>query len=177
MVASLRIWSQGQRHIEARMAALVHAFGDLEPLMTGFGVYLESATIDRFDRETDPDGVKWTPSKRAERDGGKTLTDSAQLRSSITSNAGSRSVEVGTNKIYAGVHNDGFDGTVSVSGHTRTVHSAFGKALPGGLTYAVDAFERHMVMPKRTFIGLSSEDESELLAQTADYSRAAMGNA
>lgn len=164
MTAVIRVSTEGGRQIERKLAGLVRAFGNLEPLLRGMGVYLEAATIDRFDQERGPDGRDWKPSLRA-RQGGKTLTDSGQLRSSVTSRADSDSVEVGTNKIYAGIHQ-----------HGGTIRAKSGKylsfQLPGGLGFRrVEA----VTMPARPFLGLSSEDESELLAQVADYSRAAMG--
>lgn len=165
MSAAFRLDTKGGHEIELRLGALVAAFGDLTPLTERFGVYLESATIDRFDTETAPDGSRWLPSIRVKKEGGKTLTDSAQLRSSVTSNAGSSQVEVGTNKIYAGVHQ---------FGATIRAKSAAGLRfqLPGGL-----GFRRVMEVeiPARPFLGLAGEDETELLALAEDYAVEAGG--
>lgn len=165
MSAEFRLDTRGGREIEQRMGALVAAFGDLTPLTERFGVYLESATIDRFYTETAPDGSRWLPSIRAREQGGKTLTDRAQLRSSITSNAGPDQVEVGTNKIYAGVHQ---------GGATIRAKSAAGLRfqLPGGL-----GFRRVMEVeiPARPFLGLAGEDEAELVALAQDYAVEAGG--
>lgn len=164
-MVAIRVTTEGGRYIEKKLAGLIEAFGDLEPLMQGMGLYLESATIDRFDQERGPDGRRWKPSLRARQTGGKTLTDSSQLRSSITSQAGPDSVEVGTNKIYGGIHQ--FGGTIRPkNGEYLTF------ALPGGLGVR---WVKSVTMPARPFLGISSEDESELLAQVADYSRAALG--
>lgn len=167
------------------MAGLVVAFGDLSELMAGFGVTLESSTTDRFETETAPDGSAWQKSQRildAEADEDetgtpKTLTLSGQLRASVHSIASSDRVELGTNKIYAGVHQDGFDGTVTVPTHSRTIDEAFGKPLRAPVTFTVQSFERAMNMPQRQFLGLSSEDEVELLAQAEDYARDAWDGA
>lgn len=167
MVATLRVSTEGGRQIEARLAKLVHAFEDLEPVLFAMGVYLEGATTDRFDRETGPDDKKWEPSLRARQGSGKTLTDTTQLKSSITSRASSRSVEVGTNKIYAGIHQ--FGGTIRAK---NAEFLAFG--LPGGLGLRR---VKEVEIPARPFLGLSTEDESELFAQVADHARTAMGQA
>lgn len=165
MSVSFRVTSEGGLAIERKLAGLVKAFGDLEPLMQGFGLYLESATIDRFENERGPDGQRWKPSLRARQQGGKTLTDSSQLRSSITSQAGPDSVEVGTNKIYGGIHQ--FGGTIRPkNGEYLTFR------LPGGLGVRR---VKSVTMPARPFLGLSSEDENELLALTADYTRQQLG--
>ncbi len=166
MSVSFRITSEGALAIERKLAGLVKAFGNLEPLMEGFGLYLESATIDRFENERGPDGQRWKPSLRARQQGGKTLTDRAQLRSSITSQAGPESVEVGTNKIYGGIHQ--FGGTIRAkNGEYLTFR------LPGGLGVRR---VKSVTMPARPFLGLSSEDENELLALTADYTRQQLGD-
>lgn len=169
MSAVFRLDTKGGREIELRLGALVAGFGDLTPLMQQIGTYGEGAVLERFETETAPDGSAWEKSKRAIAEGGKTLTDSSQLRSSRTSNASSDSVEIGTNKIYAGVHNFGFDGTVTVASHSRTIFEAFGLRLAEPVTFKVDAFERSMNMPKRTFLGFSAEDEVGVLALTEDY--------
>jgi phage virion morphogenesis protein len=167
MSVEFRLETSGALAIERALAGLVMRFDDIEPLMSGIGVYLEGATIERFDTQSAPDGSRWSPSLRARTEGGKTLTDTSQLRSSITSEADSNSVAVGTNKIYAGIHQ--FGGTIRAK-------SAAGLRfqLPGGL-----GFRRVMAveMPARPFLGLSSEDETEILAQVEDYARDAAGGA
>lgn len=177
MAAEFRLETRGGTEIEARLGDLVAAFADLTPLMDGFGVYLEGATIDRFDTESAPDGTSWEPSQRAKKDGGKTLTDSAQLRSSITSQANSSSVRVGSNKIYAGVHQFGFNETVTVKAHRRTIHQAFGLSLSQPVSFDVPAFERLSAIPARPYLGLSADDEAELFAQIDDYTADALGGA
>lgn len=78
-----------------------------------------------------------------------------------------RSNSVGTNKIYAGIHQ--FGGTI----HAKNAEFLTFR-LPGGLGVRR---VKEVEMPARPFLGLSTEDESELFAQVADYSRAALGGA
>lgn len=84
MVASFRLETTGARQIEARLGALVDSFGDLTPLMEGFGNTLEGFVLEAFETETAPDGTPWKPSLRKKLEGGKTLTKSGQLRDSRT---------------------------------------------------------------------------------------------
>jgi phage virion morphogenesis protein len=159
---SMRV--SGSAAIDARLAALAAANGDLSDLMDILGLYLESSTIERFDTETAPDGSKWTPSRRAREQGGKTLTDSARLKSSISHRSSATEAEVGTNVIYARIHQYG--GTIRPkNGEYLTF------ALPGGL-----GFRRvsQVTMPARPFLGLSDEDETEILALAEDYERDAV---
>lgn len=167
MGAAFIIETTGARAIEARLAGLQHAFGDIEPLMAGIGLYLEGATIDRFDREQAPDGAGWSKSIRARVDGGKTLSDSGQLRGSITSEASSSEVRVGTNKIYAGTHQ--FGATIRAKSAPFLMFN-----LPGGLGLRK---VKEVEIPARPFLGLSAEDETEILALADDYASAAMGGA
>lgn len=165
MSAEFRLDIKGGHEIELRLGALVAAFGDLTPLMEQFGTALESGVSDRFDTETAPDGSRWSRSIRAREEGGKTLTDTALLKQSITSNAGSDQVEVGTNKIYAGVHQYG-----------ATIRAKSGAglrfALPGGL-----GFRRvtEVEIPARPFLGIDDTDEAELRALADDYAIEAGG--
>lgn len=161
----------GSAAIDARLAALAAANGDLSDLMDGIGLYLESSTIERFDAETDPDGKPWEKSQRAKDQGGKTLTDSGILKKSIAHRFSATDAEVGTNLIYAGPHQYGMNESVSVGAHSRTIRQAFGRSLPGGLTIQVGAFDRQMKMPKRSYLGISAEDETEILALAEDYER------
>lgn len=165
MSGSFSLASSGAVEIQRRIGDLVDAFGDLTPLMEGFGSTLEGFVLEAFETETAPDGTRWEPSLRKKTEGGKTLTKSGQLRDSRTHVAGSDFVEVGSNKIYAGVHNDGATIRAKTAAGLRF-------ELPGGL-----GFRRVMEveLPRRQFLGISDEAEIELLAQTDDYVRDAMG--
>jgi phage virion morphogenesis protein len=145
MSAAISITVRGDSLVEQRLAALAARAGNLFPLFDRIGLMLESTTIERFDDERDPDGAPWKPSIRARETGGKTLTDSARLKQSITYRAGSDQVEVGTNVRYAGIHQTG--GTI------RGKSGPLKFKLPGG----------------RAFLGLSSEDREEVIALTEDY--------
>ncbi|MGQ2942694.1 MAG: phage virion morphogenesis protein [Blastomonas fulva] len=173
--ASLSMRVAGSAAIDARLKALAAANGDLSYLMDGIGLYLESSTLERFETETDPDGRPWKKSQRAIKTGGKTLQRTPpRLRESITHRFSATDVEVGTNVIYAAPHQYGMDESVSVGAHSRTIYQAFGRSLPGGLTIQVGAFDRQMKMPKRSFLGINAEDETEILALAEDHERDAV---
>lgn len=71
-------------------------------------VRLHQAVIRRFVIESDPSGQRWTPSRRALREGGQTLTDTGRLRASVRFAHGRNYAEVYTNSlVYAPVHNYG----------------------------------------------------------------------
>lgn len=183
MAASFRLETTGAREIEARLGDLIVAFGDLRPLMDTFGGILEGSARENFAAESAPDGTKWKPSQRVLKDGGLTLTGPASkrspgafLRQSIHYIAASDSVQVGTNLIYAGIHQFGFDGNVTVKAHSRTIREAFGVGLASPVTFEVKSFERMLKMPARPYLGISADDEAELIAQTEDFARDALGS-
>lgn len=71
------------------------------------GQTLVASTLDRFERGRGPDDVPWKPSRRAAAQGGQTLVDTSRLRDSITFRASGDGVEVGTNAVYAAIHQFG----------------------------------------------------------------------
>ena len=90
----------------ARLAAVLSNPGDI---LDRIGRHLVASTHRRFERERAPDGTPWLKSARAIAEGGQTLTDTGRLRSSIahTLTHGGRGVEVGTNVVYAAIHQFG----------------------------------------------------------------------
>lgn len=153
---------EGLPRIEAKLALLAGRYEDMSPLMDVIGMALETSTLQRFEDEEAPDGSKWLPSIRAKETGGKTLTDSARLKQSITHKASSDQVEIGTNVIYAGVHQRG--ATIHGNPHLRF-------RLPGGLGFRT---VEQVVIPQREFLGISADDEDEIEALIDDYSMAGL---
>lgn len=157
MAVDFTLSVQGQARLERQLHGLYVRTGDIHELMDRIGMVLETSTLERFDEERGPDGQKWTPSFRAEQEGGKTLTDTAGLRLSVRYLASADRVEIGSNKIYARAHNEGA---------TITAKSGRGLAfMLGGELRIV----RSVKLPKRQFLGLSRDDAEEIEAQFNDY--------
>lgn len=109
--------------------------------MASIGETLVSSTLKRFDAEEGPDGKPWQPSKRAAAESGKTLTNTARLRKSIDYAATASMVMVGSNVVYARIHQMG------------------GKAGKG----------HHVSLPARPYLGVSKEDREEVMAVIAEF--------
>ena len=169
MAVDYSIRVAGQDEIEQALFGIAARGADLHPLMERFGTVLETSTMERFEHEKAPDGTKWTPTFRSEHEGGKILTDTARLKLSLRPTAGRDQVVIGTNVVYARRHQEGFDGTETVGSHRRTMRSIFGRQLKAPIEVVVPSFERHAHTPKREFLGLSTDDREELLAQAEDY--------
>ena len=101
-----------------------------KPLLTSIGNEMVTSVSRRFETGTAPDGSRWPESLRARLTGGQTLIKSGRLRDSIAETGPqltARSVEVGTNVVYAAIHQ-------------------FGGIIPAG---ACPAHPRHRLPPGR----------------------------
>lgn len=88
-----------------------------------------------------------------------------RLRRSINVQKGSQTgvgytATVGTNVAYAAAHEYGFQGTVSVPAHMRTVRKAFGRPVKSPTQHLVRQHARRLRLPERSF-ARSSYDEMQ----------------
>ena len=132
---------RGTQGIERRLAKMLRGVEDLEPLMDEIGGILVASTQHNFERGRAPDGTAWLPSERALNEGGQTLIDSGILLASITHSADRDRVEVGSNMVYAGIHQ--FGGAAGRNGATK--------------------------LPPRPYLGISTGDAFEIEAAAEDY--------
>ncbi len=133
------------------LARLGQALADPRPLWDELAGALETSTDQRFEHERGPDGTPWTQSLRAKLHDGKTLTDHGILRDSVTRNVGPDFLEVGSNLIYARIHQMG--------GVIRPVNA---KVLSFTLADGTHVLADQVVMPARPYLGLSADDRDEI---------------
>ena len=107
-------------------------------------------TRERFETGTAPDGTTWKPSARAKRDSGQTLVDTRRLQDSITHEPDDRGVTIGTNTIYAAIHQ--FGGTI-----VPKAKKALRFFIPGAGWITT----RKVTMPPRPFLGANGGDLEE----------------
>ena len=131
-----------------RLQAGLKAAVDFTPAMRTIADIMRTQTLERFEAETGPDGVRWKPSQRALEDGGLTLTDTGHLKQSITAASTATSAVVGTNLLYAAIHQ--FGGSIRAKTQ-KALKTPFG---PRG---AVN-------MPARPFVGFGPADIAEIEA-------------
>jgi len=163
----------------AALGRMETAGGDLSPTMKAIATHLETSTRMRFETESGPIGAKWAASQRATDEGGKTLTKSGDLRSSIKSAFTATTAEAGPEQsfgaaIYAAIHQFGFDKRRPVRAHKRQVTQAFGKQLSEAITVDVPAFTRHVKMPARPYVGWSEDDQRAAAEILTDHLKAAI---
>jgi phage virion morphogenesis protein len=154
--ASFRV-EVNDAEVAAALRQLQDRGGDLAPALDEIGAMLVTSTQIRFERGIGPDGIAWPASLRAKLEGGQTLVDSARLKDSITHVVSGDAVAVGTNVIYAAVHQLG-----------ATINAKGG----GHLTFMVGGrfvSKKSVTIPARPFLGVDADDEAEILNILGDY--------
>jgi phage virion morphogenesis protein len=142
---------------------------DKAGIMNAIAEGLRTSTMERFENEESPDGTKWKPSIRASGDltgwdrekktvirGGKTLTLTGALKTSIHAQADATGATVGTDLIYAATHQFGDERTI------RAKNSKYLRFQIGGKWVSVPSVR--VKIPARPFLGISQEDEDEIRA-------------
>lgn len=115
---------------------------------------LRTSTVERFTEEISPDGTSWKPSIRAKEEGGKTLTKTTQLKTSIRSKVSDTGLAVGTNDIRAATHQFGDERII------RAKNKKYLKFQMGGEWKYVKSV--NVTIPKRPFLGISKQDEEDI---------------
>lgn len=128
---------------------------DLRGALNAMAEGLRTSTVERFEEEESPEGKPWKPSIHAsEENGGKTLTQTGKLKSSIRKRVSGSGLAVGTNDIRAATHQ---------FGDTRTIRAKNQKYLRfqvGGQWRR--AASVRITIPPRPFLGISEADEQEI---------------
>lgn len=139
--------SIGEDTLGPALERLIRAGGDLrEPLEAALGV-IETSTAERFATETAPDGTPWTPSQRALKHGGQTLTRTGDLRTSFSTQVSENIATFGTNRVYA-------------------PHLHFGAA-SDRVSSKGKAFR--IVLPARPILGITDPDRDAIAGVFEDY--------
>jgi phage virion morphogenesis protein len=143
---------QDDRRLHAVIRQYIALGGNPKPLMEDLAVIGENTTRERFSTQLDPNGARWKPSLRAQIRGGKTLTQYGRLGDSITHRSDSKKAEWGTNVIYAAIHQIG-----------GAIRAKNGGKLRFRLANGGFANVGEVMMPQRAFLGISANDETDML--------------
>jgi len=179
------------KNVMSALERLVHTGQDMSPVMRVIAQELEQQTEKNFAAEGRP---KWLGIKpRKGREGGHILQDTGQLAASITTSHDASSATVGSNKVYAAIHQLG--GEINKPAQSRLVRhrtDAKGNLLRTehfkgkGLIFAKDSHKRavsrwfeqgaHTIhMPARPFLPIDAqgqlqpEAEENILGLVNDY--------
>lgn len=128
------------------------ARGGFKSALKSIGEAVKTMSVAAFEDETSPSGKEWKKSARAESEGGQTLSDTGRLKTSIDVAAGSDTVQVGTNVVYAAIHQLG-----------GTIKPKKGKALKFGSTIV-----SKVTMPARPFLPDMGRPPGDLMDEMQD---------
>jgi phage virion morphogenesis protein len=156
-MTGIRVEVTGKDQTLAALAALSARATHPQPMWDAIGMSLVVSTQRRFEEGRGPDGSPWPPSIRALAEGGKTLIASGRLMASLTHNASDEGVEVGTNVIYAAIHQ--FGGVIRAKNKPKLAFKLLGEW----------RFVDEVTIPARPFLGLDREDEREIILIAEDY--------
>jgi phage virion morphogenesis protein len=140
--------------VQDALKRFLAAAEDLAPVFKNIGEYEAEATKQRFRDERDPDGNVWqalNPLYKETKKGPRILTGQTGDLSRIVWQLASQSeVEIGSNMIYARIHNEG--GTIVPKSAAALVFSM------GGQTFKVKSVK----IPKRQYLGINDEDRARI---------------
>jgi phage virion morphogenesis protein len=141
------------------------------------GMSLVTSTQHRFETSSAPDGSPWPPSLRVLAHGGLTLVgEQRRLLRSITYQASEAGVEVGSNVVYAAIHQ--FGGDIQQQGRTAVLHfktnnrtgqSRFARPGKADRARKAEIGPRTVRMPARPFLGIDDDDAREIIAIAGDW--------
>lgn len=170
----LQIHTIGRERIRRMLSQLQLRFRNLQPLFDEIGAAVVKQTRRRFEQQRGPDGKPWEPGQKQwdhaasqkdkkpgkkEKRGPKILLDSGRLWRSITHQATTQNVSVGTNLIYGRIHQLG-----------GIIKPRRGKALVFRIGGAFVRVTR-IIIPARPYLGLSAADERDIMRVIIDWIR------
>lgn len=149
---------QAIQGVEQRLTHLTPVLEDIRERM-----------IDSIQRNFDAGGrpTAWPVSQRARQESGKTLIRTARLKNSLTGQVQSNRVTLGTNMLYARIHQ--FGGTIQIP-ELRPRNKKALRFMIGGREVFARRVRAHAVhIPARPFLVIQEADEVYIRRVIQDY--------
>lgn len=136
-----------------RLQGLIGVLEHPDPIWNAIGAAMEASTELRLKNQVDVDGKPFIPSLRAKAQGGQTLRDTGNLKSSIDYLASKKGVEWGVtvSAPYAGILNTG--GTITAK-NKPYLRFKIGSRW---------ASKKSVTIPSRRFLGFTQADQQEVI--------------
>ncbi|MDT7838206.1 phage virion morphogenesis protein [Aquabacterium sp. OR-4] len=180
----MKVTDDGVRRAMERMRLGMPLGGSMLPAMQQIARAMVTGAQMRFRMQTAPNGQPWSKSYRARTEGGQTLSMSRRLRNSINGQATGHSATVGTNVVYAAIHQ--FGGVIRAkagpflaipvtpaaraAGSPRSMEGLHVAQTLKGQFILVDSkgqthflLRRQVKIPARPFLGVSGSDAAEII--------------
>lgn len=158
---------------------LVERLGSLRTPLSDIAEHLIISTDERARRQIAPDGTPWAPlSARtlARKKNNKILRESGALLDTLRPQVSDHELQFGTDRPYGAIHQLG--GKIEHAARSQQVYfkekggvvgNRFVKKSKSNFSQWVTHGARVTEMPARPYLGLSSEDEAEVLRIISDY--------
>ncbi|KQR75757.1 phage virion morphogenesis protein [Rhizobium sp. Leaf341] len=146
--------------INDALARLLAAAGNIKPALKNIGEFEAKVTRRRFIDQRDPDGAPWAalnPLYAKTKKGPGILRGETRSLSQIVWQLAGDGVEIGSNEVYARIHNEG--GTIRPKTAEALVFSM------GGQTFKVQSVK----IPKRQFLGFNEASIAAILDIVKDH--------
>ncbi|SDA18145.1 phage virion morphogenesis (putative tail completion) protein [Pseudomonas sp. NFPP10] len=172
------------RLAESALAELLERMGDLRTPLLDIAEYLHQSTDDRFRQQVAPDGSPWAPlapSTIARKGSNKILRQDGNLQDTLRHSVSGNELAFGTDRPYGAIHQ--FGGKIEHAPRSQqvyfshkngTVGNRFVKRSKSNFAMWTTRGAHAMELPARPYIGLSSEDDAEILSIISDYLTGAM---
>ena len=153
------------REIQENLSRLSGRMRNLSPVMRQIGEIVRTSVERNFAGTGRP--AKWPESLRVKRKGGQTLSDTGRLRRSFTVRADNSSVAVGTNVIYAAIHQFGGKlpsrtGVLAFNNNGRFMSRGDASRRASGAIRIAFARYSGSTIPARPFLMVQNEDWTEI---------------
>lgn len=162
------------------LSDLIERLDDLTTPLNDIAEYLHQSTDDRFRQQVAPDGSPWAPlapSTLARKKGNKILRDKGTLQDTLRHSVSNNELSFGTDRPYGAIHQLG--GKIEHAARSQQVYFRQGKDGSVGNRFVkkkksnfaqwVTRGAHSSEIKARPYLGLSSEDEIEILAIIQDY--------
>jgi phage gpG-like protein len=167
----LRMQLEGVDKLEARLTKTMQGFKDTHLLFRRWVIILYASVKQNFAAGGRP--TPWPPPKVRK---GQPLRDTGRLMASVTGSgnyqeehsATRHALTIGSNVVYANVHQEGIDKQVTIKSHSRTQTKAFGRAI-APRRVQVRAHSRQMRIPPRPFLLMQEADKAALLEEARKF--------
>lgn len=163
----------GESQIGQALAELEQRLGSLRTPLADIGEYLQQSTDERFRSQVGPDGSPWAPlapSTLARKRTNRILRESGDLQDTLRYQVSDSELAFGTDRPYGAIHQ--FGGKIEHAARSQQVHFSgrrFATKSKSDASKWVTRGASVTTMPARPYLGLSAEDETEVLAIIADY--------
>ncbi|MEQ1966280.1 phage virion morphogenesis protein [Xenorhabdus nematophila] len=160
------------KEFQQAMQQLTDGLGDRTPMMRQIAATMADAVEENFRQQGRPAWLGWSPAYAKKRAGGKILQHTGRLASSIQQFSDNDEALVGTNVIYARIHQEG--GTINMPARSQQAHyrrkkgqSRFAHKANHSQWSTLPAYK--IQIPARPFLKLTDSDADQIQAILEHY--------